>query len=129
MITARYATEQEAATAIALARGWRQEERWSVAWASECQFWVDGDHPVVEVHEFFPFLGDRIIAYMHQYSLNIKPTFRIVKGNPVRHWRVASSHGPYQKAFESPLMWDAVAQWLVGHYEFTEILKQKVDLL
>lgn len=129
MIKARYATDQEAATAIAEARGWRQEERWSVRWASECQFWMDGDKEVVEVDDFMPLSDRKIISYMHQYNLNIKPTHRLVNGSVVRYWQVASYQGNYQKRFESPHMWDAVAQWLVGHYEFTAILKQKVDLV
>lgn len=127
-MTQRYETEQEAAVAVAEARGWRQEECWSVRWASECQFWMDGDKEVVEVDDYLPFLPESIIAYMHQYSLNIKPVHRLIQGRTVRLWQVLSN-GNYQKRFESPYMWDAVAQWLVGHYEFTAILKQKVDLL
>lgn len=129
MIKARYLTEKEAAIDIAQARGWRQEERWSVRWASECQFWMNGDKEVVEVDDYAPLSEVCIIDYMHRYGLNIKPTHRMVGGQTVRHWRVASSHGSYQKAFESPKMWDAVAQWLVGHCEFITILKQKVDLV
>lgn len=124
-----YPTKEIAATAIAVAKGWTKQEHWSVEHCCECLFWTEGNQPLVEVMEYSPLTDSNIIRTMSEYDLNIKPTYRMRNGHATRRWQVMSSHGPYQKRFESAYMWDAVAQWLVGYHEFNRILKKKVDLV
>lgn len=123
----KYIIERDAADAVAEAKGWKLREDWSVEWASECDFWYDGERKVIERELYQPLTDENIVALMRQHDLNIKPTYRTVKSSRVRLWHVQSNHGPYAKHFMSPEIYDAVAQWLVGYYEFQQTLKTQLD--
>ena len=125
----KYKSEQEAANALAIAYGWHEREGWSMEWASECQCWFRGDTLMVEKTMFRPFSDTDILKCMRTYDLNIKPTYKKIRGQEIRFWHVQSTRGAYRKHFQSEELYDALAQWLIGHMEFMNILRQKVDLV